>query len=756
MIFSYEKRLGDMIKKTMFIFYATICFIALVQSSRAAIISQNTWSLTYVDSEETVGENGVATNAFDGDPATIWHTEWYEGSPPPPHEIQINLGGFFEIDGFRYLPRQDGKANGWIGQYEFYVSADGVDWGSPVASGVFVNDATEKERLFPVVQAQFVRLRVLTEINGNPWISAAEITVLGDPSTGNLAPEGVIDIPAGDITINAGDFVSFSGTGTDPDGDYDLIFLWSFGSGSGVPDSIEEDPGSVQFDSTGVFTVTYTVTDFLGLSDPTPAILTITVLGGSESIPISQSTWSLTYVDSEETVGENGVATNAFDGDPATIWHTEWYEGSPPPPHEIQINLGGLYEIEGFRYLPRQDGKINGTIGQYEFYVSLDGVNWGNPLVSGTFAANTIEKEVLCPVTMGQFIRLRALTEVNGNPWISAAEINMLGQCSAPSVRMLQPVDLHLQTSINISVTSNVCLDENLHSGWGVRFLLDGGIFNGGSELEPFGPVFDVTFSNVSKSEHTIDAIIIDQTGAEVNGFGTYHQINNVGVGDSYVAFGDSITAGSNDDISSDDISIDGRNIGGGYEPILNNLLTSAKGCPHTVVNEGIGGEESIEGLARVQSVLDAHLDAQYFLILFGTNDSHGTLPVPSGLDGNGVLLKTGDQGYAGSFLDHMQQMVDKVKLAGKLPVLAKVPITLGPCSTCIPFVDPDTASRNLLIQKYNVVIEALASAIGSGIIPPDFYGYFRTHQDQLADNLHPDGVGYQSMASLWYDALTQ
>jgi len=39
------------------------------------------------------------------------------------------------INGFRYLPRQDG-ASTQIGQYEFYVSTDGVNWGSAVATDV--------------------------------------------------------------------------------------------------------------------------------------------------------------------------------------------------------------------------------------------------------------------------------------------------------------------------------------------------------------------------------------------------------------------------------------------------------------------------------------------------------------------------------------------------------------------------------------------------------------------------------------------
>lgn len=146
---------------------------------------------------------------------------------------------------------------------------------------------------------------------------------------------------------------------------------------------------------------------------------------GSSAIP--HTNWTLTYADSQELAGENGAATNAFDGSSDTFWHTQWLGAEPPPPHEIQIDLGQTYTIDGFRYLPRQDGGVNGRIGQYEFYVSEDGVNWGNAVATGIFANNATEKEVAFPPTTGRFIRLRALTEVNGNPWISMAEINLLG-----------------------------------------------------------------------------------------------------------------------------------------------------------------------------------------------------------------------------------------------------------------------------------------------------------------------------------------
>jgi lysophospholipase L1-like esterase len=260
------------------------------------------------------------------------------------------------------------------------------------------------------------------------WFSALGELLNTCTETGNQFPNGMIDIPVANVTINTGDFVSFSGTGSDSDNNTPLTYLWQFGTGSGIPDSTVANPGSIQFNISGTYTVSFTITDFLGLSDPTPAKRVITVLPNpNNSQPIPQTSWKLQYADSEELTGWNGAAVNAFDGSASTIWHTQFMGGSPPPPHEIEIDLGDLYLLHGFRYLPRQDGGVNGRIGQYEFFVSDDGKHWGSPVAVGTFANDSNEKEILFAGKMGRFVRLRALSEVNGNPWTSMAELNVLG-----------------------------------------------------------------------------------------------------------------------------------------------------------------------------------------------------------------------------------------------------------------------------------------------------------------------------------------
>ncbi len=144
--------------------------------------------------------------------------------------------------------------------------------------------------------------------------------------------------------------------------------------------------------------------------------------------PISQAGWTLWHADSE--AAPTYAATNAFDGNSNTMWHNEW---SPldPLPHELHINLGASYDIDGIRYLPRQDGGVNGRIGQYEIYVSTDGNTWGAAVHTGTFPNDATEQEVTFTPTPGQYIRLRAISELNGNQFTSVAEINVLASTTA-------------------------------------------------------------------------------------------------------------------------------------------------------------------------------------------------------------------------------------------------------------------------------------------------------------------------------------
>jgi len=120
--------------------------------------------------------------------------------------------------------------------------------------------------------------------------------------------------------------------------------------------------------------------------------------------------------------------------------------------------------------------------------------------------------------------------------------------------------------------------------------------------------------------------------------------------------------------------------------------------------------------------------------------------------------LNPGDPGYPGTYKDNMQQIIDAVQGDGKEICLAKVPVALARCSTCDPYPDPPSqGDKNDLIKEYNDVIDELVTLNNITVIPPDFFSYFDLHYpDEYSDWLHPNGLGYQSMADLWKQALTQ
>ena len=98
--------------------------------------------------------------------------------------------------------------------------------------------------------------------------------------SGNQEPDGVIETPNSNKTIAVGDSVNFIGAGIDPDNNLPLTYSWDFGDSS-IPDSSSDTPGRISFNNPGVFNVTFTVTNDIGLSDSTPATVKITVKSNS-------------------------------------------------------------------------------------------------------------------------------------------------------------------------------------------------------------------------------------------------------------------------------------------------------------------------------------------------------------------------------------------------------------------------------------------------------------------------------------------
>ncbi len=147
---------------------------------------------------------------------------------------------------------------------------------------------------------------------------------------------------------------------------------------------------------------------------------------------LNKSRWKILGCDSENTQLEDERAVLAIDGNPNTFWHTLWSGGNPGHPHYLAVDMAEEVEVTGFTYLPRQDGRqVKGVIGEFEFYVSRDGSDWGRPAASGRFERIDIDPSgrvvLLERAETGRFFKLVSLGAPGGEPYAGAAEVGVLG-----------------------------------------------------------------------------------------------------------------------------------------------------------------------------------------------------------------------------------------------------------------------------------------------------------------------------------------
>lgn len=165
--------------------------------------------------------------------------------------------------------------------------------------------------------------------------------------------------------------------------------------------------------------------------------------------------WGLYFADSEEINGYQGEL--AIDGDPSTFWHTAWRPDSnkTPLPHEIQIDMRAVKSINAFTYLPRQDEHELSNIREYEFYTSLDGMQWGQPAAVGSFNQGKQLSTVTFPAHAARYFRLVAKSNhSNGSDsTTSIAEISVIEAAVIP--RPSAPKGFKIVVEATVTVLPN-------------------------------------------------------------------------------------------------------------------------------------------------------------------------------------------------------------------------------------------------------------------------------------------------------------
>ena len=72
-----------------------------------------------------------------------------------------------------------------------------------------------------------------------------------------------------------------------------------------------------------------------------------------------------------------------LDGDPATFWHTRFAGGDAKPPHYVILHVPAGTRVTGMTYSAWTGGNGNGHVKEYAIFVSNDGKNWGDPILTG-------------------------------------------------------------------------------------------------------------------------------------------------------------------------------------------------------------------------------------------------------------------------------------------------------------------------------------------------------------------------------------
>jgi alpha-L-fucosidase len=111
--------------------------------------------------------------------------------------------------------------------------------------------------------------------------------------------------------------------------------------------------------------------------------------------------------------GKNQRASAPFDGNPATALVI-----NQTLPVDFAIDLGEVVTLKGFNYLPDQSRYSAGVIRNFEFSVSQDGRNFGQPVAAGEFgniANSQVWQRITFDPVQARYIRLRAIEVVAGD-----------------------------------------------------------------------------------------------------------------------------------------------------------------------------------------------------------------------------------------------------------------------------------------------------------------------------------------------------
>ncbi len=160
-------------------------------ASRLPEIPQTDWRLVSAPPSQT-GFQG--TKAFDGNTSTYYHVQWGNVFARP-HEMIIDLGQEYLINEFHYTANSNTVApwEGRVAEYKVYLSSDGMEWGTPVASGTFFYTELAQYVLFANTPGRYLKFSCINSWLGDGSLSDMRTSIAEINLRGSKLPSGITD-----------------------------------------------------------------------------------------------------------------------------------------------------------------------------------------------------------------------------------------------------------------------------------------------------------------------------------------------------------------------------------------------------------------------------------------------------------------------------------------------------------------------------------------------------------------------------------
>lgn len=135
------------------------------------------WQLIDFSSQETVSEDGKASNVLDKNRNTSWITRWSSSAPTFPHYIVIDMAQLLPATGFT-LTQRNGSSK--IKDMQILTSNDNVSW--TTAGNYVLNDAAGPQHIYlpALTTFRYFKLAVTSATDGRQFASLAEVGVFKD------------------------------------------------------------------------------------------------------------------------------------------------------------------------------------------------------------------------------------------------------------------------------------------------------------------------------------------------------------------------------------------------------------------------------------------------------------------------------------------------------------------------------------------------------------------------------------------------